>query len=155
MASRITNAYSENNWNHLGSPLHAILVHNPFCPFSFWRTTNVEHKSPLCTNHITTWLYITFFASGFPVTKFSSPPTLWAIWVFSPTSAEEKPFIIRLDDRFCWLKMIHQQLTKETTKSKCIMIYVTPQRKQKRKTITTKHNVFQHFKHKWMVTIDT
>lgn len=101
MSCRMTDIFSACYSNYLGSPFHAILVHNPFSPFSFWCTTYVKHESPFCTNHSTTWLYISFFSSGFPIAQFCCPLTLWAIWVFSPTRAEEEPLIVRFDDRFC------------------------------------------------------
>lgn len=84
--------------DHLRLPIHAILVHDPLSPFTFGSTAQVEYESPLCADYVVSRFYITFFSSGFPVSKLSCSLALQAIWVLPPTSREEEPLILWLND---------------------------------------------------------
>lgn len=123
-------------------------MHYPFCPLPFWGTTCVKHQSSFRTDQLRTRLHISFFPGGFPVTIFSCPPTLGAIWILSSSRRKEEPLILRIDNRFVWLETSWHQYFPNMRKTCGFLKEIKPWTVNSRVSnhMITDINLFQHFK---------
>lgn len=62
--------------DHLRLPVHAILMHDPFRPFSLRCATRMEYQSPLCADQGVSSFHIAFFPGGLPVPELRGSPAL-------------------------------------------------------------------------------